>query len=430
MNHTIIITEAYFDGTRHHGDGPYFIEIVDGIIRAVHPPDCSAVVPSVSLASGDEVVSILRAPFVMPGLVEAHCHLFLDGAELDVRKRKEYLRAPFDTMLATGRRSVAQNLAAGITLIRDAGDLHGVNRRLKFESTVTSGLSPALRSPGCALRKAGRYGSFMAVEVTDARSIVRTVRELATTANDLKILLTGIIDFENGCMKGGLQFSREETELIVSTAHDLGLRTYAHCSGTEGLRVAVAAGIDSIEHGFFMTRDILCAMRDRNIAWVPTFSPVQFQHDRPELSGWNAATVAGLQRILDDHCEHIALADELGVSVVAGSDAGSYGVPHGKGLIDELIFQHRAGMSVEHVLASATSVPRRLWGCEPADIARGCRADLVAPGGSPFASMEHLREVRFLMRGTERCQYHHDEPALAFAPLRYASRRSITSAAV
>ncbi|MBI5799154.1 MAG: amidohydrolase family protein [Verrucomicrobia bacterium] len=386
MNRIVIVTTAYFDGERHHDDGPFSIEIVGGIITAVHRGDA---------------VAEMRVPFVLPGLVEAHCHLFLNGEELDAQKRKAYLGASLDEMLAVGRRSLGQNLAAGITLIRDAGDMHGINTRLKSELATPTGVLPELRSPGRALRKAGRYGSFMAVEVTDADSIVSTIRQLAPTADDLKVLLTGIIDFEKGCMKGGLQFSLEETRLIVRTARELGLRTYAHCSGIEGLRVAVDSGIDSIEHGFFMTREILCAMADKGIAWVPTFSPVQFQHDHPELAGWNAETVAGLRRILDNHCEHIALAAELGVPIVAGSDAGSYGVPHGRGLIDELLFQHRAGMTVEKVLASATSVPRRLWGCVPADVRAGHRANLIALAGSPFAELENLRQVRWTLRGTD-----------------------------
>ena len=389
MNTLVIVADSYFDGTRHHDRGPYTIEVVDGRI---------AEIVSGERSGSDWKTPVLRAPFVMPGLVEAHCHLFLDGAELDFQKRKAYLSAPFDEMLAVGRRSLQQNLGAGITLIRDAGDLHGVNTRLKAD---LAGQWPELRSPGRALRKAGRYGGFMAVEVSDGESIVRTVRELVATADDIKILLTGIIDFEKGCMKGGLQFSIEEAQLIVRTARELGKRTYAHCSGVEGLEVAVAVGIDSIEHGFFMTHDVLRAMADRGIAWVPTFSPVQFQHDRPELAGWNPETVAGLRRILDNHREHLALAGELGVPIVAGSDAGSYGVPHGQGLIDELFFQNAAGMSVEQCLASATSVPRRLWGCESADIAPGRRANLIVLESSPFRELAALRRVRQIVGGPD-----------------------------
>jgi len=401
VNSVALVTQSYFDGELHHASGPFTIAVHDGRIVEIVDGDCGDALAAQALRTTGCAPLTIAAQFVMPGLVEAHCHLFLNGAELDAAKRKDYLGAPFDEMLAVGRRSVAQNLAAGITLIRDAGDLHGVNTRLKAELAAQTGMHPELRSPGRALRKTGRYGSFMAIEAGDEAAIVRALRELAPTADDLKILLTGIIDFEKGCMKGGLQFSLEETRLITRTARELGKRTYAHCSGIEGLRVAVDAGIDSIEHGFFMQRDILEAMAEKQIAWVPTFSPVQFQHDRPELAGWNATTAEGLRRILDNHYEHIALAALLGVPIVAGSDAGSYGVPHGQGLIDELHSMLRAGLPLEKALAAASTVPRRLWSCELADIVPGHRANLVALARSPFEDMAALREVSGVLLGAE-----------------------------
>ncbi len=397
MNALAIIADGYFDGTRHHERGPFTFEVVDGRIEEVLSGDRSDALATRHRHLRGEELPVLRAPFVMPGLVEAHCHLFLDGAELDFEARKNYLNAPRETMLSVGRRSLEQNLAAGVTLIRDAGDIHGINAQLQAETAGRTGGSPVIISAGRALRKAGRYGSFMALEATDSASIVHLIHQLAPTAGQLKILLTGIIDFERGQMKGGVQFDLDETRLIVRTARELGLRTFAHCSGLDGLKIAVEAGIDSIEHGFFMTRDILFMMADKGIVWVPTFSPVQFQHRRPELAGWSADTVAGLRRILDNHREHLAFAAEIGVAIVAGSDAGSYGVPHGRGVIDELFFQHDAGLSIEQCLASATSVPRRVWGCEPADLAAGQRANLVALEGSPFDSIEHLRHMRFLV---------------------------------
>jgi imidazolonepropionase-like amidohydrolase len=407
MNALVIVADSYFDGTRHHGRGPFTIEVMDGRIEEILAGDRSDGLATRHRHLRGENLPVLHVPFVMPGLVEAHCHLFLDGAELDVEARKKYLAAPREAMLAVGRRSLRQNLVAGVTLVRDAGDAHGINTQLKAESGP-AGCS--ILSAGCALRKAGRYGSFMAIEATDTASIVRAMHELAPTADQLKILLTGIIDFERGQMKGGVQFDVEETRLIVRTARELGRRTFAHCSGLDGLKIAVEAGIDSIEHGFFMERDILHGMADQGIAWVPTFSPVYFQYERPDPAGWNSETVTGLWRILEQHFEHVALAVEMGVPIVAGSDAGSYGVPHGQGLIDELLFLRRAGLPIEVVLAAATSLPRCLWGCEPADIRPGCRADVIGLAGSPFADMENLRHVRMVLRGASRLNLGGERP--------------------
>ncbi len=102
-----------------------------------------------------------------------------------------------------------------------------------------------------------------AEEATDAQSIERTVRKLASKAHDLKILLTGIIGFEKGQMKGSMQFDLGEAKLIVAIAREHGRKTFAHCSGIDGLRIAVEAGIDSIEHGFFMDRGMSLLLKSR-----------------------------------------------------------------------------------------------------------------------------------------------------------------------
>jgi hypothetical protein len=142
-------------------------------------------------------------------------------------------------------------------------------------------------------------------------------------------------------------------------------------------------------------------MAAKGISWVPTFSPVHFQFEHSELGGWSGETIAGLWRILEQHFEMISLAGELSVPIVAGSDAGSCGVPHGPGLVDELFFLRRAGLPLESVLESGTSRPRRLWNCASADVRTGNRANLIALDGSPFDELESLRRVRWLLRGSD-----------------------------
>ncbi len=396
MNNLLIQAESYFDGRQNHSAGPYLFTLTNGIIR-----DICVLLPGDGVPAIQATTPRLHTAFVMPGLVEAHCHLFLDGSELDLARRKDYLNAGRSQMLGTGRVNLAANLAVGITLIRDAGDIHGINTHLKEEITHASGVVPELRSPGRAIRKTGRYGSFMALEVRDAESIERTIESLAPTADDLKILLTGIIDFENGCVKGPVQFDLEETRLIVRTARRLSLKTYAHCNGPEGLNIAVEAGIDSIEHGFFMEPDIVKKMADKGTAWVPTFAPVYFQFARPDVTKWNPSTLDKLHAILQNHFHNVAGAAAKGVPVVAGSDAGSYGVPHGTGLIDELLFLRQAGLTVEQVLSAATSVPRQLWNAPPANVAVGQTANFIGLAGSPFKDINSLRQIQLICRNGE-----------------------------
>ncbi len=375
-----IAAASWFDGERHH-DSPVMLVVDRGRIVELREAGPAAAAP-------DE-----RYAFLMPGLVEAHCHLFLDGGELDFGARTHYLDAPLDTMLEVAHANVARTLAQGVTLARDAGDRYGVNHAMRAESRALE-----VRSAGVALRRPKRYGAFMAREVASLDDALAAVREFAASADDLKIIQTGIIDFESGTVKGGPQFALDELRRIVGLAHDLGLRTFAHCSGTEGIDVAVRAGVDSIEHGFFITEAILRRMAGQGTAWVPTFSPVDFQWRRPELAGWSPPTVAKLRAILDSHREHVALAAHLGVNLVAGSDAGSPGVEHGAGLIAELNHFLDCGLTMEQTLRAASSLPRRLWGGPAAEIRCGAAANLALFDADPFRDRAHLSRVAGVLR--------------------------------
>lgn len=376
-----LVANAWFDGERYR-DSPVSI-VVDGE-------------RIVSVAQGEHAAPgpTTRCAFAMPGLVDAHCHLFLDGGELDFQARSRYQDAPLEEMLEVGRENVARTLSRGITMVRDAGDRYGVNHRIRGESSVLE-----VRSAGVALRRPNRYGSFMAREASSDDEIQAAVRDIARTSDDLKIIETGIIDFESGSVKGAPQFDVESLRLIVRCAREHGLRTFAHCSGTEGIAVSVEAGVDSIEHGFFMTEELLRRMADQGTAWVPTFAPVHFQWRRPEVAGWRPETVLKLGAILEAHREHVARAAQLGVDLVAGSDAGSPGVEHGAGLIDELRCLLECGLSMEQTLRSASSVPRRLWRAEPADIRRGARANLALFDADPFRDPANLLRASEVVRG-------------------------------
>lgn len=383
-----VVTATFFDGEQYHAAGPYSVVVEQGAIADITHGDVSG-------ALAGRGIQVTNEAFIMPGLVEAHSHLFLDGGQLDFTIRNEYLNASGEEMLAVARDNIAANLAAGVTLVVDAGDRYGVNHLSRLESGRVT-----VRSAGMALRRPGRYGGFMAREVTSGEEISRAISDISVSADDLKVILTGIIDFKAGVVKGEPQFDREELRSIVLQARALGLRTFVHCSGVAGLEVAVAAGVDSIEHGFFMNRDILKSMVDKGISWVPTFSPVHFQWQHPEIAGWDGQTVANLRLILDSHLEHVALAADMGVPLVAGSDAGSHGVRHGEALIDELDFFLSAGLPMGAVLRSATSLPRKRWGVAAAMLAVGQQADFISLEGSPFEDACYLHKVETVFGST------------------------------
>ncbi len=379
-----VFVDGWFDGERCHHDTPTTFVIRDGCIRDIATGD-----HRMALQAGS--MPFERGGYLMPGLVDAHVHLFLDGASTDSTVRADHLRRPIEDLTEAARANARQTLGCGVTLVRDAGDRHGINHRLRDESADPGSGFVRVRSGGLGVRRARRYGAFMAMDVDDADGIRESVTRLCETNDEIKIILTGIIDFEAGAVTDEPQFDLAAARLVVDTAREHGRATFAHCSGAKGLAIAVQAGVGSIEHGFFMSREVLEAMAERRIAWTPTFGPVHFQWACPEAAGWSAQTVGNLRRILDDHARHLLLAERLGVPLLLGTDAGSMGVDHGHAVSGEIDRYLEAGLSLRATLQAATATARRHFGMPAPVLARGAEFDAVLLARSPFESLDALR---------------------------------------
>lgn len=378
-----LVVDEWFDGrTRHRG--PTTLKVVDGRLVGATPGD-----------HGGELAALgwplERGAFLMPGLVDAHVHLFLDGAPTDAGVRAAHLKQGVGQLADTARASARQALACGVTRVRDAGDRHGINHLVRDEARRAGSGLAQVRSSGLGIKRARRYGAFMATDVDDAASIRDSVRRLAVDNDEIKLILTGIIDFDAGAVTDEPQFDAAAARVAVDAAHGAGRKLLAHCSGAKGLAVAVEAGVDSIEHGFFMSRDILARMRDRELAWTPTFCPVHFQWAQPSAVGWSANTVGNLRRILDSHAEHLRVAHELGVTLLVGTDAGSMGVEHGRAVTDEIERFVEAGLPVDAALHAATGAPRAHFGDAHPRLAPGAPFEAVLLSASPFTAFDALR---------------------------------------
>lgn len=382
MKEFALVVDAWFDGEVHRRDVTTFL-MKDGLVQQITPGD-----HAIDLAQRG--ISAERGAFLMPGLVDAHVHLFLDGAPTDGPTRSAHLKKSVPELTDAARQSARQSLACGVTLVRDAGDRHGINHCIRDEAAGSEDMA-RVRSGGLGVKRPKRYGTFMAMDVADNQSIQQSVAQLASASDEIKLILTGIIDFDAGAVTDEPQFDLPSAQLVVDTAHTHGRKTFAHCSGELGLAIAAQAGVDSIEHGFFMTREILSIMRDRQLAWTPTFSPVHFQWAHPEALGWSPNTVGNLRRILDRHAAHLRLADEMGVPLLMGTDAGSMGVEHGLAMFEEIDRYLEAGLSLERVLTAATSSARRHFGHSAARLERAAPFEAVLLAESPFKNPHALR---------------------------------------
>ena len=377
----VLVARRYFCGRRFHDDGPYAFHLRGGRIAAITAPGEPG--PG---GAGAGAAHATTVGFLMPGLVEAHCHLFLDGTPSARGAGRAAPAGDTASLQAIATANLRRARAAGITLLRDAGDRHGINHAMRQLVRGEPGVE--VRSPGPAICRRGAYGRFMGTEVATREEAFAAVERLAPGADDIKIILTGIVDFGRMAVSAGPQFDAATLRGMVERAHHHGRPVFVHCSGLEGIEAAIAAGVDSIEHGYFMSAAALQAMADRGIAWVPTLAPVHFQWAHPQAAGWSPPTIANLGRILDAHRAQIARADELGVRLIAGSDAGSPGVVHGQGLLDELALMRGAGLSVARLLAAATAAPREHWGLAWPDLRAGSPAEFVTAEASPFEAAD------------------------------------------
>ncbi len=388
-----LVVESWFDGESHRKDSTTFL-IVDGKVTSIEQGD-------VANQLGIQGIKIIRRAFLMPSLVDAHVHLFLDGRPTDTALRSAHLKMPIGRLTDAARGSARQAHRCGVTLVRDAGDRHGINNQIREEARSRDSELCRVRSGGLGVKRPKRYGAFMARDVEDDDAIRASVTELAAINDEIKLILTGIIDFEAGAVTDEPQFDVEAVRLVVETARLCGRRTFAHCSGIKGLDIAIEAGVGSIEHGFFITRDHLAAMADKGIAWTPTFCPVHFQWARPEIVGWSPQTIGNLRRILDSHSRSLQIADELGVTLLLGTDAGSMGVEHGHAVYEEVGRYLEAGLSMEATLRAATSTPRRYFGESVPVIKVGSLIEGLLFDHSPFTDHTVLKSPRSYLRGSE-----------------------------
>ncbi len=337
----------------------------------------------------------------LPGLVEAHAHLFLQGGELDFEKRKNYLQLNPTDLLEKARKRLIPILKTGIMAIRDAGDKDGVG--LALSADYKSGSlqpMPYLDSPGSAIYHRGRYGKFMGEPIEDHPNAEACVADrIHKGADRIKLIPTGIINFKKGLVTASPQMTVEEIRALTSAAQVANRQTFAHASGTDGVGNAIEGGVDSIEHGFFITSEQLSRMRDLGTAWTPTFAPVQIQVDFADHMGWSPEIVDHLKRILDGHAKSLRKAREMGVTVIAGSDAGSCGVAHGTGFLYELELMEKAGMKPIEVLNSATGVSaRRLgFGEKIGRLQTGSKSRLILTRHQPLNTVKNLRKEKFCL---------------------------------
>lgn len=360
-------------------------------------------VPDVEISNGRIIPDlILPESTVMPGLIEGHSHTFLEGAELAAAKRADYQQQDSEMLYQNAACRLGVLARMGIIAMRDGGDKDQVGLRLS-KLTASDDCPPftaRVLSPGAGIYRQGRYGGFFGMPLEDHASIDTCVQaRVSEGANHIKIVPTGIINFAKGMVTAKPQFSVEEIQHFKRAASARQRHLMAHASGEVGVGHAIDGGVDTVEHGFFITDDQLARMRDKRISWVPTFTPVREQLDHADIMGWVGETLDHLRKILDNHAHSLQKAIALGVNVLVGSDSGSCGVAHGTGLFYEMELLEDAGMPTLDILCQVTHGNHSmLTQGEPyGSLESGFKPRFIVTRGNPLESVRNLRFERLVV---------------------------------
>lgn len=215
----------------------------------------------------------------------------------------------------------------GITFIRDGGDALGVSARAK-EIAPEYGID--YRSPIFAIHREGHYGSIVGKSYTTMKEYHALVLEAKREGADfIKIMTTGLLDFNNHGKITGTPLPESEVKEMVHIAHGEGMAVMSHTNGVYGVRAAIEAGMDSIEHGNYIDEETVEMLAQSGTVWMPTLVTVR------NLLGCGRYKDKVLLPIIEMGERNLRLAFEKKVNVALGSDAGAYRVFHGQGIYDE-----------------------------------------------------------------------------------------------
>ncbi len=359
--------------------------------------------PNVTAPAGAKVID-LPGTTLMPGMIEGHSHIFLHPYD-ETLWDDQVLHEPLALRTARAVNHVRRTLDAGFTTERDLGTEGAGYADVGIKQAIDQGIIPGPRmlvatKANVARGAYGPKGFEPGVKIPQGAEEVSGPEEMTKAARDQIAAGADVIKMYADYHYGPGEPSRptlSQAELAagVRVAHDAGRIAAAHATTPEGMRRAILAGVDTIEHGYGGTPEVFKMMAERGIALCPTIAASEayaryFQH-------WNGQEPA--PESVRENRRAFRMAMKAGVPICMGGDVGVY--THGKNWL-EMEAMQRAGMSAPQVLISATSRNAKIFHLDDRGaIKPGLLADLVAVEGDPTKDVSAVEDVQLVMKGGE-----------------------------
>jgi imidazolonepropionase-like amidohydrolase len=363
-----------------------------------------AVTPGGTLPSGAEVIDLSKAT-VLPGLIDTHTHVLLNGdvtpEDYDVQLLKQSV--PYRAILAARNARIA--LEHGFTTMRDLETEGAMYADVDVKTAIANSEIPGPRMQVAtrAMTPTGMYpllGYSWELQVPKGVQYVdgvdgarKAVREQVMYGADwIKYYSDRRYHFEaDGVLHSMVNFTDDEAKAIVDEAHRLGKKVAAHAIGSDGIAAALRAGVDTIEHGDGLTEAEIDELAKKGVYWVPTITVGAYV--APGRAG-NWAKMVDLEKAA------FQKASKKGVKIALGTDAGGFDwkeINQAK----EFAYYVDYGMTSMQAIRTGTAVAAELlgWGSKLGTIEGGKWADLVAVSSDPLKDISELERVKFVMKG-------------------------------
>ncbi len=357
--------------------------------------------------ANDKVID-LKNKMVMPGLIDMHVHLEQETSPN--RYLEVFTQNPPDVAFQSTVYA-ERTLMAGFTSVRDLGG-SGVNIALR--NAINKGIvrGPRIFTSGKSIATTGGHADptngyrkdLMGDPGPDAGvangpdECRKAVRQRYKEGSDcIKITASGGV---LSVAKSGenAQFTEEEIAAIVSTAKDYGFKVAAHCHGAGAMKRAVLAGVNSIEHGTYMTEEVMELMKQKGTYLVPTITAGKASSDSAKKPGYYPEIVRVKAAVVGTKIQAtFAKAYKTGVKIAFGTDAGVFA--HGKNWM-EFVYMNEGGMPFLEIVHAATVNAADLLGMSESlgSIEKGKMADIIAVDGDPAVDIKLMEKVKFVMK--------------------------------
>jgi imidazolonepropionase-like amidohydrolase len=360
---------------------------------------------SKKLPAGTKTIDLSKLT-ILPGLIDCHTHLTMSPDMIGPRG----LHISYSRSALIGARSARVTLEAGFTTVRNVGA--GGYADIALRDAINAGDVPGPRmlASGPPLSITGGHGdqNFLAPQfnysddgvANGIDGVMTKVRENIKYGADLiKFMATGGV-LSEGDNPAFEQYSPEEMKAIVDTAHGLGRKVAAHAHGALGIKNAVLAGVDSIEHGSYINDEDIALMKQRGTYLVPTVFLEDWLSANYQHLGFTQSMTDKMNMVLPIAKQNLSHAFKEGVKIAFGTDAAVY--PHGMNA-GEFATMVKMGLRPLVAIQAATVNAADLlgWSDRVGTLEPGKFADIVAVDGDPIADVSILEHVRFVMKGGE-----------------------------